>query len=118
MKYMSVCVFVESLQSYGSGVLKTAGAQRYAMMFSLICFYLIGMPLGYFFIFKSGLNALGKRLEIECKLNRLFKIFFSSGFFISHSIVGSILICFQMIFIYNINWNKKAQEVILKVMRG
>lgn len=65
MKYMAVCVLVESMQSYGSGVLKTAGAQSYAMVFNIICFYLIGLPLGYFFIFKTELKALGKINNIK-----------------------------------------------------
>ena len=73
MSFMAVSIWVESIQSYGSGILKTAGAQHYAMIFNLICFYLLGMPLGYYFMFKSGLKALGK-------ISFCRKVFFASFF--------------------------------------
>lgn len=65
MKLMAISVLVESMQSYGSGVLKTVGAQQYAMVFNLICFYILGIPIGYYFMFESGLKALGMYFYIK-----------------------------------------------------
>lgn len=111
---MAVSIWVESIQSYGSGILKTAGAQQYAMIFNLICFYLLGMPLGYYFMFKSGLKALGK-ISFFWKLLSFFLLkypfFIQLGFFFSHSIVGTLLFMMQIIYISHVDWKNKAKEV-------
>lgn len=59
MQFMAVSTFADAMAIYGNEILNTVGAQKYKMLFFLVCYYLIGLPLGYFFLFKSGLKALG-----------------------------------------------------------
>lgn len=59
MQFISVSTFTDSISVYGNEVLTTIGAQKYGMIFYLVCYYGLGVPLGYLLLLKAELKVLG-----------------------------------------------------------
>jgi hypothetical protein len=60
LTFLSAFCFVDAIQGVISGILRGAGKQAVGAIFNIIAFYVIGLPLAYFFCFKTsfGINGL------------------------------------------------------------
>jgi MATE family multidrug resistance protein len=63
IKYLSVVILFDGLQTYGNGIMRSIGQQKFSLLFSFFGFYVIGMPVGIYLLFKSNLGVLGKLMN-------------------------------------------------------
>lgn len=61
VKFLAISCLLDALQAYGNAILRTIGAQSYCMIISFICYYILGIPIGFALLFKTKLRVLGKR---------------------------------------------------------
>jgi Na+-driven multidrug efflux pump len=59
IKFLSITVFLDGAQTCGNGIIRSIGAQKYAVLFAIIGFYLIGAPVGIYLLMKTNLTVLG-----------------------------------------------------------
>lgn len=52
-------VFFDTLHGVQSGIIRGLGRQIYGSIWTLICYYIIGMPLALHLAFKRGMNVTG-----------------------------------------------------------
>jgi multidrug resistance protein, MATE family len=58
----------DGLQTVATGALRGAGETRIPMFSSLVAYWVIGLPLGYYFGFRRGLGAFGIWLGLALAL--------------------------------------------------
>lgn len=82
VKFLAVSCLLDALQAYGNAVLRTIGAQSYCMIISFVCYYVLGLPVGFALLFKTKLRVLGSKKFMIIKsekfwilINRFFKVF-------------------------------------------
>lgn len=59
VKFLAISCLLDALQAYGNAILRTVGAQSYCMIISFICYYVLGLPIAFYLLFKTNLRVLG-----------------------------------------------------------
>lgn len=58
--FVSFAHFMDASQGFSNGILRAVGAQLYGFVMNMVSFYLIGLPIGIFLMFKTDLGVMGK----------------------------------------------------------
>lgn len=60
IKFLALVHLTDAGQGFAGGVFRAIGAQKYAFLMILFSFYAVGIPVGWFLMFKTKLRVLGK----------------------------------------------------------
>ena len=58
-RLLSLTVFCDGLQVVGAAIMRSVGAQVYGIVFDIVGFYLIGIPLGGYLMLKTSWTLRG-----------------------------------------------------------
>ena len=65
LTFLSVFCFFDAVQGVISGILRGSGKQMIGAVANIIAFYVIGLPLAYYFCFKTSLGITGLMLGLS-----------------------------------------------------
>ena len=85
-------IFKIILKGIGQGIIRSVGGQLYSSIVLFTGFYVFGLPIGISLLLLTSLRTLGYYIGVI------------SGSF--------VLIIFQYVYIYRIDWEKNAELVI------
>ena len=90
-RILSATIFFDGLQVCGAAIMRSVGAQVYGLIIEIFGFYMVGIPLGLYLMFKTSWGI--------------------SGYLIGLTLGCLVIFIVQIIFIYRINWTQEAEKV-------
>jgi Na+-driven multidrug efflux pump len=74
-KSLAGVIFFDGLQACGSAIMRSVGGQKYGILFEIIGFYIIGLPIGGYLMLKTSLSVRGLNTYFFCYFLSFLKTF-------------------------------------------